>query len=91
MLSVAAAGALEYPKTNSINGKEKLYFYFFIHLFHCRLTPFITGGVLAIRPQQMDQVNGYSNIYWGWGGEDADLYNRLVYIVKAILILISAD
>lgn len=28
--------------------------------------------------QQFKKVNGYSNSYWGWGGEDDDMSNRLV-------------
>lgn len=27
--------------------------------------------------KHMDDVNGFSNLYWGWGGEDDDLYMRL--------------
>lgn len=24
-------------------------------------------------------MNGYSNAYWGWGGEDEDAYRRAVF------------
>ncbi|RWS25044.1 beta-1:4-N-acetylgalactosaminyltransferase bre-4-like isoform X2 [Leptotrombidium deliense] len=37
----------------------------------------LIGGVTALTQHQMQRVNGYSNSYWGWGGEDDDLYNRL--------------
>ena len=29
----------------------------------------LVGGVLSIRSDQYKQINGYSNSYWGWGGE----------------------
>ena len=36
------------------------------------------GGVVAISLDHFMKVNGYSNQYWGWGGEDDDMSNRLV-------------
>ncbi|VEL39412.1 unnamed protein product [Protopolystoma xenopodis] len=38
----------------------------------------LVGGVLRISTAQFVRVNGYSNMYWGWGGEDDDLHTRLV-------------
>lgn len=35
------------------------------------------GGVSALTPEQYEKVNGFSNIYWGWGGEDDDLAARI--------------
>lgn len=35
------------------------------------------GGVTAMSTQDFAIVNGYSNGFWGWGGEDDDLYNRV--------------
>ncbi|XP_018797748.1 PREDICTED: beta-1,4-galactosyltransferase 1 [Bactrocera latifrons] len=35
------------------------------------------GGVVAIRTHQYRFINGMSNLYEGWGGEDDDLFNRL--------------
>ncbi|CAF3442465.1 unnamed protein product [Rotaria sp. Silwood1] len=37
----------------------------------------LIGGVLNIRKEHFLTVNGYSNLYWGWGAEDDDLYYRL--------------
>lgn len=39
-----------------------------------------TGGVLAIRRSQFENINGFSNEFWGWGGEDDDLGNRLDHL-----------
>ncbi|CAD6996219.1 beta-1,4-N-acetylgalactosaminyltransferase bre-4 [Ceratitis capitata] len=35
------------------------------------------GGVVAIRTQQYRFINGMSNLFEGWGGEDDDFFNRL--------------
>ena len=34
------------------------------------------GGVALFSKEDFIKVNGYSNEYWGWGGEDDDMYNR---------------
>lgn len=35
------------------------------------------GGVTMVSLDQFRDVNGYSNMYWGWGGEDDDMFNRV--------------
>lgn len=42
------------------------------------LYPSIFGGVVAISRSQFEQIGGYSNDYYGWGGEDDDLFNRVL-------------
>ncbi|XP_050499794.1 beta-1,4-N-acetylgalactosaminyltransferase bre-4 [Diabrotica virgifera virgifera] len=37
----------------------------------------IFGGVTALTTQHFSLVNGFSNSFWGWGGEDDDIFNRL--------------
>lgn len=37
----------------------------------------IFGGVSAMTVEQFLAVNGFSNLFWGWGGEDDDMSNRL--------------
>ena len=36
------------------------------------------GGVTALSKEQMERSNGFSNSFYGWGGEDDDLYRRVV-------------
>ncbi|KAM4544431.1 beta-1,4-galactosyltransferase 1-like [Fundulus diaphanus] len=45
------------------------------------ILPYATlfGGVSAISKEQFLKVNGFSNTFWGWGGEDDDLSQRLYY------------
>ena len=35
-----------------------------------------TGGVIAIREDVYVKCNGFSNLYFGWGGEDDDFGYR---------------
>ncbi|KAL6742828.1 hypothetical protein Aduo_015935 [Ancylostoma duodenale] len=36
------------------------------------------GTSTALTVEQFRRVNGFSNRYWGWGGEDDDMYTRVV-------------
>ncbi|KAG7313824.1 hypothetical protein KOW79_022320 [Hemibagrus wyckioides] len=37
------------------------------------------GGVSSLSKEQYLKINGFPNNYWGWGGEDDDVYNRLTF------------
>lgn len=41
--------------------------------------PAIFGGVSAITKEHFKLLNGFSNSFWGWGGEDDDMSNRIRY------------
>ncbi|TNN19217.1 Beta-1,4-N-acetylgalactosaminyltransferase bre-4 isoform 1 [Schistosoma japonicum] len=38
----------------------------------------LIGGVLSMPLKAFLRVNGYSNLFWGWGAEDDDMYERLM-------------
>ncbi|XP_034038155.1 beta-1,4-galactosyltransferase 1-like [Thalassophryne amazonica] len=38
----------------------------------------LVGGIIAMSKEQFQKINGFSNNYFGWGGEDDDLYKRIV-------------
>lgn len=39
------------------------------------------GGVSALTREQYEAVNGFSNEFFGWGGEDDDFYNRFMFLL----------
>jgi hypothetical protein len=34
------------------------------------------GGITSFSESQFKQINGFPNNFWGWGGEDDELYKR---------------
>ncbi|TKS87894.1 Beta-1,4-galactosyltransferase 1 [Collichthys lucidus] len=51
-----------------------------IDIFNFKL-PYKTifGGVSSFFKSQFLKINGFSNTFWGWGGEDDDLYQRVIF------------
>lgn len=41
--------------------------------------PTYFGGAVAINSSQYQAINGFSNLFYGWGGEDDDLNNRVLH------------
>ncbi|KPP62686.1 beta-1,4-galactosyltransferase 5-like [Scleropages formosus] len=37
------------------------------------------GGVSGLTAEQFRKINGFPNAFWGWGGEDDDLWNRVQF------------
>ena len=37
------------------------------------------GGVTIFNKESFVKVNGYGNNYWGWGAEDDDMFNRVIF------------
>ncbi|KAI3380728.1 hypothetical protein SNEBB_001550 [Seison nebaliae] len=49
------------------------------------LYPTNFGGATAFTDQQFMGVDGFSNEFWGWGGEDDDLYIRVREVLGSII------
>lgn len=47
--------------------------------------PNYVGAVLQIPTKVFLELNGYSNSYWGWGGEDDDMHERIMAANKSVL------
>ena len=42
------------------------------------LYPAYLGGIVALRREHYEKINGVSNQFWGWGGDDDDMYKRII-------------
>lgn len=47
------------------------------------------GGVSTLTREQYEAVNGFSNEFFGWGGEDDDFYNRVTWAKMSVYRSIS--
>lgn len=41
------------------------------------MPPFFCCSAVAMTTQHFQGINGFSNLFYGWGGEDDDLYFRV--------------
>uniref|UniRef100_A0A480NEU1 Beta-1,4-galactosyltransferase n=1 Tax=Sus scrofa TaxID=9823 RepID=A0A480NEU1_PIG len=41
------------------------------------------GGVSGLTVEQFRKINGFPNAFWGWGGEDDDLWNRYPLLLSS--------
>ncbi len=44
----------------------------------------IFGGVTGFNKEHYERINGFSNLYFGWGGEDDDLRARVLAVGLAV-------
>ena len=49
----------------------------------CRLLDY-GGGIVDFSKEQYKRINGFSNQFFGWGGEDDDLYTRYTVLVHHV-------
>ncbi|XP_076825859.1 beta-1,4-galactosyltransferase 1-like [Clavelina lepadiformis] len=49
----------------------------FNYEFCCGMT---VGGVIGMTNEQFQNINGFSNAYYGWGAEDDDINARIIWI-----------
>jgi len=58
--------------------------------YRCQRLPFhyttdgIFGGVSQIRTDTIKAINGFSNLFFGWGGEDTEMARRLSYATRLV-------
>jgi len=50
------------------------------------------GGIEAFSTEHFQLINGFSNQFFGWGGEDDNLYDRLaVHVMSCLLLMQTYD
>jgi hypothetical protein len=52
-----------------------------IHIAHCWKTRYnndtYLGGIVSFNAEDFELIDGFPNTFWGWGGEDDELYKRV--------------
>lgn len=38
------------------------------------------GGVVSFNREDFEKINGFPNTFWGWGGEDDEMYSRIMEV-----------
>ena len=64
-------------KNQKSPGLDKAPYHRFLPVFNFSvgyLTLF--GGAILLKPDEFERVNGFSNQFYGWGGEDDDMFRR---------------
>lgn len=64
----------------------KCFFFSDLFFFIISRLPYssIFGGAGAFLRKDFEEINGFSNKFWGWGGEDDDLYQRFVFLFSML-------
>lgn len=57
---------------------------FFLLLFFDNFHLGYFGGITSFSEKQFRDINGFPNNFWGWGGEDDELYKRTKKVQKQV-------
>ena len=73
--------SLARPETHSnlsyfITERQSHHFHHYLLFIYSLPYGHFFGGVEALSREHFELINGFSNIFWGWGGEDDNLYFR---------------
>jgi len=68
----------DYNMYRCINSTNPLHLGVHVDKFNYR-QPYsdLVGGALQVNEAMFEGINGYSNLFWGWGGEDDDFAFRM--------------
>lgn len=53
-----------------------------LYVLSCRYSgnPKYIGGAVAFSAEDFRKINGFPNTFWGWGGEDDEMYKRMTEV-----------
>ena len=40
------------------------------------------GGIVSFSQEMFEAINGFPNNFWGWGGEDDEMYKRIKQVKR---------